>query len=1254
MTENELGQRRRSSRRSSILKSTQPLGNLDNINPVVLHDKLLEKRRVSFNKQIMVKEFLQLKQPEEKKEEVTEHVIQPNIPQESQETNPSRVYMVTANESFYQMSTPVGAKKRRISGSSVPSRLSSIPALEQSFIDDSTDFEIFSEDSPALGVSDNEKITISEVKYSDPFLPCPPTDDFGTLTQKEPDQLQIPTPSLHRSDATATQIVDMSLTLEDESHNSVIELIAVQTNCDNVQQIEPAVIFSSNDLGNALVSSKSIELQVNEMDPMAFPTSLLTPPKPTLSSDSKVVLSTAPTTDITSDTCILSQENTNTQAHSNIQILQSQTQDIQAPETLCGDDMSLTACDTTVVIDLKDGLLNSQHIEHTHVPTSQNTCNTTTNPTDVEKPVMQNDNTHLIPSTHDSIDLPVTSHVNNEIHVPINTAGKKRPIISSSAVVSKHLAVGSLKSSRGTPKQQSTIPHLKSPYLTRSATKRIQQTSAMKKKREDIEHHPTVTSKPRCRSVSRKATNAKTVTDINQTFVVFNDNNEDPQSDVSMDPTTNVNNDLQTDMCKTPLNVAIVNPSSHIGDDLQSVHVNNIRDQTFLIPGNQPKNTETTEVHVQENALTPTLPHDVTSESCIHNPKLHELSNNQDQYNWLADECPCIASSSLDTSLDSAVSTDPVVSSSFAYTKDAIQPTTAPFYPLLTSLHHNPPLQTTPSTSQVLQKLTSAVSSLQATPTCVDSSILESPKMEVLDGTINQTTMPDSLDISQPQFQIAANRRRSVDARVMERIVLAAGDANKTLHLEEEYVKQQCVVNEKEQYTPKDQLPQNVMVANEQNTCISELQNATVDICHKQNTALSIFIEDKTSMGDVIHVPVSGESQTQSNNTSECQQHATHNEVQSHDINEQNDTHIIINEEQLQHNLTSSNGDTTSHTENNLTHNQSCTLKTTLPNEFQTRTTVTYQSKSVQTTDEFQPQRSTRDLSCESSQCKTLVNNTNNSSFEKDLDLTVLAQNTTFTKCNNTTITSDVSQQMFAAHIPKNSIIIDQTQTQDTASMSFGENSQVRASEVHVEQSSFLDAFETLHTRFTMFYDATNSRLTNYTTNDRLQEFIKHYHRKISACMCALRCVIDYIRINDMCDFCCDLPSIDWQNSPLLSSDKDKSGLTIDKARWIMELAHSFDPHYNLCQELMKSIETCFGWTLRSWTPEAIYIDVRGQITLVIELDSGSNISCQKVKGIRYELLKNGVVADELKAIHFNHRSVLEIPVIIQTVLQYI
>ena len=48
--------------------------------------------------------------------------------------------------------------------------------------------------------------------------------------------------------------------------------------------------------------------------------------------------------------------------------------------------------------------------------------------------------------------------------------------------------------------------------------------------------------------------------------------------------------------------------------------------------------------------------------------------------------------------------------------------------------------------------------------------------------------------------------------------------------------------------------------------------------------------------------------------------------------------------------------------------------------------------------------------------------------------------------------------------------------------------------------------------RFTMFYDATNSRLTNYTTNDRLQEFIKHYHRKISACkLCIIYSICVYI-----------------------------------------------------------------------------------------------------------------------------------------------
>ena len=46
-----------------------------------------------------------------------------------------------ANESFYQMSTPIGMKKRRISGSTMPGRFSMIPVMEQSFIKDS-DFEV--------------------------------------------------------------------------------------------------------------------------------------------------------------------------------------------------------------------------------------------------------------------------------------------------------------------------------------------------------------------------------------------------------------------------------------------------------------------------------------------------------------------------------------------------------------------------------------------------------------------------------------------------------------------------------------------------------------------------------------------------------------------------------------------------------------------------------------------------------------------------------------------------------------------------------------------------------------------------------------------------------------------------------------------------------------------------------------------------------------------------------------------------------
>ena len=54
--------------------------------------------------------------------------------------------MVPANESFYQVSTPNAdsSKKRRISASMVPDRLSVIPPLfEKSFIqDDSSDFEV--------------------------------------------------------------------------------------------------------------------------------------------------------------------------------------------------------------------------------------------------------------------------------------------------------------------------------------------------------------------------------------------------------------------------------------------------------------------------------------------------------------------------------------------------------------------------------------------------------------------------------------------------------------------------------------------------------------------------------------------------------------------------------------------------------------------------------------------------------------------------------------------------------------------------------------------------------------------------------------------------------------------------------------------------------------------------------------------------------------------------------------------------------
>ena len=52
-----------------------------------------------------------------------------------------------------------------------------------------------------------------------------------------------------------------------------------------------------------------------------------------------------------------------------------------------------------------------------------------------------------------------------------------------------------------------------------------------------------------------------------------------------------------------------------------------------------------------------------------------------------------------------------------------------------------------------------------------------------------------------------------------------------------------------------------------------------------------------------------------------------------------------------------------------------------------------------------------------------------------------------------------------------------------------------------------------------------------------------------------LRCMIDYIRLNDMGDSVCDLPMSDWEEVPRLSSsEEDKRGPSIDKALWLREM----------------------------------------------------------------------------------------------------
>ena len=99
----------------------------------------------------------------------------------------------------------------------------------------------------------------------------------------------------------------------------------------------------------------------------------------------------------------------------------------------------------------------------------------------------------------------------NQLHLPTGRTvmGKRRPIISSNAVVSKHLAVGT-NSSNKTPKKVSLISHMKSPYLTRSVSAKKDYSTRKKRKNDNV----SFVSPYNLRSPSQRMKKIETIVEI--------------------------------------------------------------------------------------------------------------------------------------------------------------------------------------------------------------------------------------------------------------------------------------------------------------------------------------------------------------------------------------------------------------------------------------------------------------------------------------------------------------------------------------------------------------------------------------------------------------------------------------------------------------------------------------------------------------------------------------------------------------------
>ena len=448
------------------------------------------------------------------------------------------------------------------------------------------------------------------------------------------------------------EVVDMSLTLEEEQPSNLsMERHSTDKNDTMTSTINyprsPAASFSKPCQDITMLNKEEL-LGANQMDPLSFPVSLLTPPKPAAleegSGSGSTVATANPKGSIVKElikdsncnepstvaeeqtvyggpmsmTCSESMElsegksigsgpvdllrtadeyqpsgQTTKDAGLEVRVGNKSAEHVHKNETVSeyvgeteklnntGEDMELTLIDdqdkTEEFVDPIDkyepepckAVLGNPPLPYSHVTVQASkpqtatrdvlgteiTCNNNAKSYPVlEQNPVNAESSHPIDSTTDT-EKPIkviassyntrscnntsTSISENRLTLPSGRAvmGKKRPIISSTAVVSKHLAIGSSLPSgkiEKTPSKVSAISHMKSPYLNRTSSAKKELSAGKKKKKRDF---PLPTASPynlrNSPSREKQKREAERMRQGNKTFMVT-----DASKVMERDPTT--------------------------------------------------------------------------------------------------------------------------------------------------------------------------------------------------------------------------------------------------------------------------------------------------------------------------------------------------------------------------------------------------------------------------------------------------------------------------------------------------------------------------------------------------------------------------------------------------------------------------------------------------------------------------------------------------------------------------------------------